>query len=74
MITVQVEGLPDYKKWRIQKNVGQQWEDIQHGNPASKKGIQGEGQQRYVGKDGKFGVSFRVNLDGKNTRYRLVRH
>ena len=43
-------------------------------NPALKKAIQGEGQQRYVGKDGKFGVSFMVSLDGKNTRYRLVRH
>lgn len=73
-ITMQVEGLPDYTNWRIQKMVGQQWEDIHHGNPKSEEMIQGEGQQRYVGTDGKFGISFRFNVNGENTRYRLVRH
>lgn len=73
-ITVQVEGLPDFRNWNIQKKVGQHWEEITHSNPRSKRPIGGEGQQRYVGQDGQFGISFRLNLDSQNNRYRLVRH
>lgn len=72
-VCVLIEGLDDYRGWKLQQLQGDNWKTLVHRNEGGEAGIRGEGQQRYVCDDGTFGVGFRVRLDGEATECRLVR-
>jgi hypothetical protein len=72
-VCVLVEGLQSYSGWRIQQNKNRDWKDVVHKHFDGDKSITGEGQQRFVGDDGTYGIGFRLKLDGKENIFRLVK-
>ncbi len=72
VIGVCIEGLNQYDGWILQKETSTGWKSIPS-QSGRNLGIKGEGQQRYVCDDGRFGVVFRIKLDGEAANYRLAR-